>query len=652
MKLHLLTVAKAKWAELSAVAVLLVLFTSLSACGDEAKVSGLAREASAAPPNILLILLDDMGVNDVGAYGGGAGVTPHIDRFAQQGLRYTRHYTDSTCTATRVALLSGQDPASMGFRPAAAGIPAEIETLPEQLREAGYTSHHIGKWHAGFNTRQAWPNAQGFDSFFGFLNQFLLRGPHTETELITGRPTYHNPWLQHDMAAPKQYEGHLSYLLNAAVLDFLEQHAKDDSPWFLNYWTYAPHRPLQPTEEYLSRHPATAEGRYLALLEEIDALVGRVLQALDDLNLADKTLVLIASDNGGTAKEYPSNAPFRGGKATFFEGGVRTPLFVRWPGQLEAGLEDDRVLSVQDYLPTLLAVAKGQPGDAAAGNFLAANDDANTVSRPLFWEASNSVFHSWSVLDETGRWRLYRDYENNMHLTDLAAAAGGKEVALAEQSSLVAELTQAYSRWHREQHAPSLPFVADMESSRGQGQFAGYDVLRTPGVEGWSFALALQPEGRSTSIGPQIIAAQEPHWRLQRQAGQLELNMQGLELVAAEPPPEQCTEIVIATQFTQAYSAPAFKSGLVELFYDGVKVASASTDTPRLPPQDFSQPTTLGRDASGGQLFQGQLGPARFWNERLVADEHADVYLQNSVASGQGELCQALVERGGDGGLR
>jgi len=619
--------------------LLLFLMLLIQACGQKGVEAVDSSSKKSIKPNILLILLDDLGVNDVGAYGGGAEVTPNLDRFARQGVRYSRHYTDSTCTATRVALLSGQDPASVGFRPVGAGIPAEIETLPERLRDAGYSTHHIGKWHAGFSSKEAWPNAQGFDTFFGFLNQFLLRGPHTENQLKQGRPTYHNPWLQIDAAAPRRYQGNLSQLLNDRVLSFIEDHADDPGPWFLNYWTYAPHRPLQPGREYLERHPETPEGRYLALVEQIDALIGEVLTSLEELGVADNTLVLIASDNGGTAQEYPSNAPFRGAKASFFEGGVRTPLFVRWPGRLAAGLEDRRIVSVQDYLPTLMAAATGSP--TTGRNFLVPREATTVDSRTLFWEAGNSVVHSWSALDPSGRWRLIMDYDNRLHLTDLRASPGGNAVSPAEFPATVKLLADAFTNWHSNHRESNVRFLPG--DRPGHGSYIGYDYMRTPGTEGWTFAVAIRTDRKSNSRA-QVIAAQDLHWHMIRQSGRILVNVQGLELEAPEPAPGECTELIIGTQFSQAYSDPRFKSGLIELFYNGVRVATSATGSPGVPEPDFSAPTTVGSDADGGQRFTGQLGAARFWNERLVPDAQADSYLQNGVSTIKGELCKSLPQ--------
>ncbi len=184
---------------------LLVTAALLTACAPEQNDA--SRPAGLKKPNIILILLDDLGFNDLGANGNGAIKTPYLDQLASEGVRFTRHYTDSTCTATRIGAITGTPPARHGFRPDNLGISPELITLPEVLRDAGYSTHHIGKWHMGFASRLAWPNAQGFDTFFGFLNQFLMRNPIQNGTWAFNRPTYHNPWLQENEQVPPPRQG-------------------------------------------------------------------------------------------------------------------------------------------------------------------------------------------------------------------------------------------------------------------------------------------------------------------------------------------------------------------------------------------------------------------------------------------------------------
>ena len=170
----------------------------------------LLGSSGGTPPNILFILIDDMGYNDLGANGNPGVSAPHLDALAAEEVRFTRNYVDSTCSSTRAGILTGTTPAARGFRPRGLGISPVIVTLPEALRAAGYSTHHIGKWHVGYASKLSWPTAQGFDHFFGFLNQFLLRGPHVEGQFKLARPTYRNPWLQEQAQWPVRHKGHLA----------------------------------------------------------------------------------------------------------------------------------------------------------------------------------------------------------------------------------------------------------------------------------------------------------------------------------------------------------------------------------------------------------------------------------------------------------
>lgn len=611
----------------------------LSACDDGPSSPEREGPGRGGPPNILFMVVDDLGVADVGAYGGQAGVTPHIDQLAREGARFTRHYTESTCTASRVGILTGMAPPALGFRPNGAGIPAEVVTIPELLRDAGYSTHHIGKWHAGYISVGARPNAQGFDTFFGFLNQFFLRGPHDDGQLRSGRPTYHNPWLQRDEAVPEQYQGHLSDLLKQRVLTFLDAHATDTRPWFLNYWTYAPHHPLEPAGRFAARHEDTPRGRYLALVEQMDAMVGEVLQRLEKNGLADNTLVIVASDNGGTGREYPSNAPFDGGKASFREGGVRTPMLMRWPGRVPGGVVIEDTVSIGDYLPTLAGVAGVETPRGLQGRNLMRVLEGEAPPPPrLFWEVGNSIVHSWAALSPGGKWRLFVDFEGTVALRDLEAGPGGEDVSPEQHAELVRQMTARFTQWRVGQR--EVPVRFERRGASGVGQLHGYDFLRAPGNEGWTFGLGVAPDTATGTSGREaVIAEQGAAWSLRETRGRWNLSVLGVELDARAPPSGQCTEVLVGAYFSQALSAPGQQLGIVELFYNGRRVAGEVTRDPPLPLFSYSQPTLIGGNREGGKRFAGVLGTPTIWNERLVEAGVADPALANGVNSVAGSLC-------------
>ena len=167
-------------------------------------IFSLHAQAADSKPNILLIVLDDAGYSDVAGFGRDDAPTPNIKQIANEGVRFTRHYADSTCRPARLALLTGRESARVAQNPDFRGISPEIITLPEALKNAGYKTTHIGKWHLGDAVRAAWPDKQGFDNWFGFLNQFQLKGPDKNGS-FTKRPTYIDPWLQSDSTPLQQY---------------------------------------------------------------------------------------------------------------------------------------------------------------------------------------------------------------------------------------------------------------------------------------------------------------------------------------------------------------------------------------------------------------------------------------------------------------
>jgi arylsulfatase A-like enzyme len=180
--------------------------------------------------------------------------TPNLQAFAASGVTFTRHYADSTCQPARTALLTGLYAPALDMRPTGRGIPAQVPTLPDRLDKAGYETYHVGKWHLGYEVREAWPKAQGFDHWFGFLSQFLLQGPGPNGEKkAQWPPTYRNPWLQKDGGRMKQYKGQLTDILTRHAVKKIEKLSKSKKPLFINLWTFAPHTPYEPAPRFARR---------------------------------------------------------------------------------------------------------------------------------------------------------------------------------------------------------------------------------------------------------------------------------------------------------------------------------------------------------------------------------------------------------------
>ena len=371
----------------------------------------LGAAAAAAPrlPNIVLIVPDDLGRHDVSFLGGDIA-TPNIDRIAREGTALTRFYTAPVCSPTRAGLMTGRYPIRFGLMRAVVapwrdyGLDVTEVTLPEVLAQAGYAHRGIfGKWHLGHFERRWHPLRRGFTEFVGH---------NTAVDYFTHEREGERDW-SHDYA-PVREEGYVTDLLAEYAAAFIDEHAGDDAP-FLCYVPFsAPHSPLQAKEDDLPRYAhldaidaprnwedATAgrplpdverrrEGRrmHAAMVHALDQGVGRVLRALDENDIADETLVLFFSDNGGSVG-IGDNGALRGSKGTVFEGGIRVAAAARWPdGGIAGGGEVSEPLAYVDVLPTLMRVAgiADHGGKALDGRDVldALTGDARMIERDVY----------------------------------------------------------------------------------------------------------------------------------------------------------------------------------------------------------------------------------------------------------------------------
>ena len=332
----------------------------------------------ADPPNVLIILSDDLGWNDVG-YHGSEIRTPHIDALAESGVRMERFYVTPICSPTRAGLLTGRYPDRFGLRREVVkpwggyGLDLNEVTIADVLSYAGYAHRGIvGKWHLGHSQVQWHPMSRGFTSFYGMYTGAIDYFRH----LSVGERDWHRNFM------PLREEGYATDLLGREAVAFIEARDADPAPWFLYLAFNAPHSPLQATEADLNAYgfdaaaeviddyshvytnPCCEQGRgnsrrqtYAAMVAALDREIGRVLYALDELEQTDSTLVIFLSDNGGHENWGASNDPLRGGKHDVWEGGVRVPAIMRWP---EAGLDGgvyNGVAGYVDVLPTVAAAA-------------------------------------------------------------------------------------------------------------------------------------------------------------------------------------------------------------------------------------------------------------------------------------------------------
>ncbi|MSO20051.1 MAG: arylsulfatase [Acidobacteria bacterium] len=311
----------------------------------------LARAVQAAPPpNVLLILSDDLGWNDIG-YRNAEVKTPNLDALAASGVRLEQYRSMSTRSPTRAALLTGRSAFRIGVPapiPMSEALPIKERLLPQMLSAAGYQTALIGKWHLGAIAPEYFPHKRGFDTHYGYMGG--------ETGYFTHRIGNRLDWYLNGQLLEE--DGYTTDLLAAAAIRYIRGRDRE-RPFFLDLSVNAPHIPLEAQEEYLARyaHIEDPERRtILAMIESMDAGIGRVLAALKEEGIAENTLIIWASDNGGQQSGGGSNTPLRGQKGSAFEGGVRVPAIVSWPGILLAGAVHQEFISLLDWLPTLAEV--------------------------------------------------------------------------------------------------------------------------------------------------------------------------------------------------------------------------------------------------------------------------------------------------------
>ena len=301
-------------------------------------------------PNFVVFLSDDMGWEQVGFNGGEEVSTPHIDRIADEGVKLTQFYVQPVCSPTRACLLTGRYAWKNGMevRPTAEsrhGMLLDERTIAEALREVGYDTWMVGKWHLGEWQRPHLPLQRGFDHHYGHYSALIDSFTHMRGPVLD--------W--HRNGRPVVEEGYSTFLLAGEAERLIERHA-GRSPFFLYLPFNAVHGPHQAPEEYLAKYAHLGRrGPQRAQLECMDQAVGRVLQALERKGLLDSTLVMFTNDNGGT--RITSNGPYRGFKSHYHEGGVRVPAAMRWPGQIPTGSASDEMLHVVDLFPTFARLA-------------------------------------------------------------------------------------------------------------------------------------------------------------------------------------------------------------------------------------------------------------------------------------------------------
>jgi len=433
----------------------------------------------ATRPNVLLILVDDLGYGDLSSYGAKDLRTPHIDALVAGGMSFSRFYANCpVCAPTRAAILTGRYPALVGvpgvIRTRDSGswgyLAPSARTLPDMLKQAGYHTAIVGKWHLGLASPNL-PNERGFDLFEGFLGDMM-------SDYYTHRRDGKNYMRRNtETIDPK---GHATDLFTQWSCDYIHSRkqaapgsdaAKAQKPFFLYLPYNAPHFPIQPPKEYLEkvlkREPGIEmkRAKLVALIEHMDDGIGKVIAAVKDSGLADNTLVIFTSDNGGDLNCKADNGAVRDGKGTMYEGGLRVPACATWPGRIKPGTRTDRVALTMDLMPTILQAAGAEtPMNIEARSFLPTllGKPQPPETRYLFFTRREGGKYKGKTIEAVmhGHWKLLRNLpgaplelynlkEDPLETTNLAAARRPKQYnELAAELAKYIQATEAVE-WRR-----------------------------------------------------------------------------------------------------------------------------------------------------------------------------------------------------------
>lgn len=417
-------------------------------------------------PNAIVILTDDQGAADAGCYGAKDLQTPAIDGIATRGVRFTQFYSAApNCSPSRAGLLTGRYPMRAGLtgnaasQPGGHGLPAEQITMAEMFKAAGYATAHIGKWHLGY-TPEEMPNAQGFDHSFGhmggcidnFSHFFYWQGPNRHDLYRNGKETHR----------PGRY---FADLMVEEASRFMEENR--GRPFFIYFALNMPHYPYQGDEEWLEHYKDLAYPRnlYAAFLSSCDDRIGALLKKVDDLGLRERTIVVFQSDNGHSVEERAhfgggSAGPYRGAKFSLFEGGIRLPAIISWPGHLPEGAVRAQMVHSCDWMPTLAELCGvrllNEDIDGKSIVPVIHSADATSPHEVLHWMVGGAKRAQWAV--RRGEWKLIGNVQSagepslsaedkQLFLCNLATDPSERNNLARQHPEIVRRLSQLHSDW-------------------------------------------------------------------------------------------------------------------------------------------------------------------------------------------------------------
>ncbi|TLD72706.1 sulfatase [Phragmitibacter flavus] len=444
-------------------------------------------------PNIVFIVADDLGYGELGCYGGKEIPTPNLDQLAADGLRFTNGYvTAPFCAASRAGLLTGRFQTRFGFEfnPIGAknvepgiGLPVSEKTVADRLRDVGYVTGLVGKWHLG-GTAPFHPQRRGFDEFFGYLHEGHFYVPPPWKGVTTwlrrktlpggGKGRWTSPdgrvvWSTHlgineheydtdnpllRGSQPVEERANLTDAFTREACDFIERHRTQ--PFFLYLAHSAVHSPMQGADDYMKKfaHIEDIQRRiFAAMLAHLDDSVGAVIAKLRETGVEENTLVVFLSDNGGPTKELTSsNAPLRGGKGQLWEGGIRVPMIISWKSAGRVGrVIEDPMISMDATVTALEVAGAGSDElkklDAISLMPLLTEQMNEVPDRPLFWRmGKRNAMRSgdWKLIRDGGEWELY----------DLARDIGELNNLAAREPDRVRQMSRLWEEWSAEQSEP------------------------------------------------------------------------------------------------------------------------------------------------------------------------------------------------------
>ena len=428
-----------------------------------------ARRTRARRPNVILIFTDDQGTIDVNCYGAKDLITPNLDRLAAQGTRFTQFYVGApVCSPSRAALMTGRYPRCAGLlsnapsdkgRP---GMPAEQVTIAEMMRAAGYATGHVGKWHLGY-TPETMPNGQGFDHSFGHMGGCIDNYSHF---FYWQGPNRHDLWRDgEEIWRDGEFFGDL---MVDECKKFINGHK--DEPFFLYWAINMPHYPLQGKEKWRKKyeHLDAPRRMYAAFVSTMDEMVGELVRHLDELGLRENTLIIWLSDHGHSVEQRTfrgggSSGDFRGHKFTLWEGGIRIPCIVSWPGRIPQNAVRSQMAASIDWMPTIAeycgAKLPDRPIDGKSIAPVIESADAPSPHKVLHWETGKH----WAIRE--GDWKLVHngpatDYKGRKipqvedFLSDMTGDLTETENLADAHPEIVKRLTRLHGEWLKEVGRP------------------------------------------------------------------------------------------------------------------------------------------------------------------------------------------------------